>query len=75
MYEYTGIYVPTYLGSRLIPGTKYIRIWHITYVRIDFCRLIPGTAAAFQVFWLVICSNSNEEQTFRREQAFRRDRS
>ena len=57
----------TYLGSRLIPGTKYIRIWHITYVRIDFCRLIPGTAAAFQAFWLVICSNSNKEQTFHRD--------
>ena len=70
MYEYTGIYVPgtwyhtTHLGSRLIPG-----IWHITYVRIDFCRPVPGTAAAFQVFWLVICSNSNEEQAFRRDRS------
>ena len=48
-----------YLGTWYhIPGTTYLGN-----------RLIPGTAAAFQVFWLVICSNSNEEQAFRRDRS------
>ena len=74
MYEYTGIYVPGIMYEVLriwVAGCYQVHTYlayRITYVRIVFCGLIPGTAAAFQVFWLT-CSNSNEEQAFRRDRS------
>ena len=37
---------------RFVPAdTRYIRLWNIPYVRIDFCRLIPGADTRYIRIW------------------------